>query len=370
MELYSVMTILVTGGLGYIGSHTVVTLCEKGYDVAILDNFCNSDIQRLHTLRSITGCSLPFYDVDIAIYDALHAIIDGCLPPFDHIIHFAALKDVGESNDRPFDYYQTNVGGLLNIVRFAETIGCKNLIFSSSCTVYSDVCELPYREDGMAGAGNVRYNTIISGNHPYGTSKIMGEQILHDLCAADPTWNVVILRYFNPVGSHASGLIGDPFDTTRKHMNLFPAILRAKATGVPIKIFGDTYPTPDGTAVRDYIHVCDVAAAHVDASEWSSEKGGGISCFNIGLGKGVSVKEIVQEFEAQGFSVATEIVERRKGDAAMAYANTEAASRQLGWAPRFSLQDMVRDTILYFTSSTLPLAPCAQSAPSTEASAP
>jgi UDP-glucose 4-epimerase len=369
MELYSVMSILVTGGLGYIGSHTVVELCEKGYDVVIIDNCCNSSIQTLHTLRSITGCPLPFYEVDISDYVALHGIIDPFFHMIDNIIHFAALKDVGESNDRPFDYYQTNVVGLLNIVRFAGAIGCKNLIFSSSCTVYSDVCAVPYREDGMAGAGNVRYNTIISGNHPYGTSKIMGEQILHDLCAADPTWNVVVLRYFNPAGSHASGLIGDPFYSNRKHMNLFPAILRAKANGAPIKIFGDTYPTPDGTAIRDYIHVCDVAAAHVDAAEWSSGKGGGISCFNIGLGKGVSVKEIVQEFEAQGFSVATEIVERRKGDAAMAYADTALAVSQLGWAPRFSLQDMVRDTILYFTSSTRPLAPCAPSAPSTGASA-
>ena len=362
------MTILVTGGLGYIGSHTVVTLCEKGHDVVIIDNCCNSDIQRIHTLRSITGCSLPFYEVDISDSSALHAIVDGSFPAIDHIIHFAALKDVGESNERPFDYYQTNVGGLLNIVRFAEAIGCKNLIFSSSCTVYSDVCALPYREDGMAGAGNIRYNTIISGNHPYGTSKIMGEQILHDLCGNDPAWNVVILRYFNPVGAHRSGLIGDPFTAKRKHMNLFPAILRAKATGVPIKIFGDTYPTPDGTAMRDYIHVCDVASAHVEACDYQTESDG-LSCFNIGLGKGVSVKEIIQEFEAQGFSVPTEIVERRKGDAAMAYADTSLATSKLGWGARFSLQDMVRDTLVYFTSSTRPLDPYVQSAPSTGASA-
>lgn len=343
------MHFLVTGGLGYIGSHTVIQLCKAKHIVSIIDDCRNSSEQTINTLHNITGQQIKLYKTDISNKAELFEIIKSMEQP-DYIIHFAALKNVGESTEIPLEYYKNNICGLLNILEFAKEIECPNFIFSSSCTVYPHNAPLPLTEHIKAEASNKSYNTIVTGNSPYGTTKLMCEQILHDITTADSFWNIIILRYFNPVGNHSSGLVGDSFKLKR-NMNLFTAILNNKYINKSVQIFGNTYPTNDGTAIRDYIHVVDVADAHIIAAEWSKYRKG-LEVFNIGTGKGYSVLEIINKFNERGFNINYQIVEKRKGDIAEVYADCTKAKNILKWHPKYFLDNMVQDGINYYNKIT------------------
>jgi UDP-glucose 4-epimerase len=338
------MHVLVTGGLGYIGSHTVIELCSSGHTVTILDDCSNSSIDMLNALRTLTKQSIQYFQVDCT--QSLDELCP-CLEPIDAIIHFAAYKYVGESAREPHKYYYNNIVSLLNMLKFATAMKCKTFIFSSSATVYPSSVRPPFREND-AGPGNMRYNTMIAGNNPYGTSKIMCEQILHDIAAADPSWQILCLRYFNPVGNHSSGNIGDTVKGSQ-YNNLFPAILGAVQAGQPVQVFGGDYNTCDGTAVRDYIHVSDLAEAHVRGLNHMKTQNG-IVCMNIGCGQGHSVLEIIKEFQQQGLPLKYNIASRRVGDADIVFADTQFMERALGWKPTRSLQTMVQDTLAFFNS--------------------
>jgi len=337
------MHFLVTGGLGYIGAHTVIQLYEEGHTVEIIDNCENSDIKTIGKLCKITNCDIIFHKVDIRDFKKLLVLVYNSKP--DSIIHFADLKNVGESMAYPFEYYENNLIGLLNILRVAKELNCPNFIFSSSCTVYPHNAQRPLTEHIKAAASNQVYDTIVTGSSPYGTSKLMCEQILHDMVRADPFWNITILRYFNPVGNHKSHLIGDDFLIENKSMNLFTAILNKQLYKKPVEIFGDKYPTHDGTAVRDYIHVLDVATAHIKAAQYLKK---GLEVFNIGTGKGYSVLEIINKFNNCGFKIEYKIVEERKGDVAEVYADCTKTKNILKWEPKYLLEDMVQDSVQYF----------------------
>lgn len=338
------MRFIVTGGLGYIGAHTVIQLYEAGHTAVILDDCRNSSIETLHNLERIVQQPIPFLNIDITNKTAL---LETNLPKTDFIIHFAALKNVGESTEKPFDYYQNNLIGLLNMLAFAKEINCPNFIFSSSCTVYPHDAPRPLTEEVKAAASNNMFQTIVTGSSPYGTTKLMCEQILHDISLADDFWNIIILRYFNPVGNHKSHLIGDNFKITKKSMNLFTAALNRYFHRDRLEVFGSYHPTKDGTCVRDYIHVIDVADAHIQAAEVSKSKKG-LEVFNIGTGQGYSVLEIINKFNEYGLKLEYYMGSARKGDIAEVWADCSKAKNILKWEPKYSLDDMVQSTVLYY----------------------
>ena len=324
------MNILVTGGAGYIGSHTCVELIGAGHGVAVLDNLSNSKEESLARVRKITGVDFPFYQADLLDRTGLARIFDE--RPIDAVVHFAGLKAVGESVSQPLRYYHNNVTGTLNLCRAMGDHGVKNLVFSSSATVYGEPSRVPFSEDFHLQA-----------TAPYGRSKLMIEEILKDLHGSDPGWNIALLRYFNPVGAHASGLIGeDPNDIPN---NLMPFVSQVAIGKLPVlSVFGDDYPTHDGTGVRDYIHVVDLAAGHLHALEKLASNPG-VVAYNLGTGRGYSVLDMVKAFEkASGRKVAYKIVPRRAGDIASCYADPSKAHGALGWKASRGIDEMCEDT--------------------------
>jgi len=324
------MKVLVTGGAGYIGSHTCVELMQAGFDVLVLDNLSNSHVAVLDRIARIVGRQPDFEQHDVRDTGALRDCF--ARHRFDAVIHFAGLKAVGESVEKPLEYYDNNVQGALSLCRAMAAAGLGTLVFSSSATVYGNAAPMPLHEDAPLGPTN-----------PYGQSKWMVERILGDLAASDPrAWRVALLRYFNPVGAHLSGLIGE--DPQGIPNNLMPNIAQV-AVGVRerVRIFGSDYPTRDGTGIRDYIHVVDLARGHLAALEALRRDGRGFTV-NLGTGRGVSVLEAVRAFErASGRAIPTEKVARRAGDVAESYADPSLAERLLGWKAQYGIDDMCRD---------------------------
>ncbi|MCI6811125.1 MAG: UDP-glucose 4-epimerase GalE [Lachnospiraceae bacterium] len=325
------MAILVTGGAGYIGSHTVVELQQAGYEVVVLDNLCNSSRKALERVELITGKKVPFYQADILDREALEEIFTK--EKIDSCIHFAGLKAVGESVAKPWEYYENNIAGTLTLVDVMRRHGCKNIIFSSSATVYGDPAFIPITEECPKGVCT----------NPYGWTKSMLEQILTDIQKADPEWNVVILRYFNPIGAHKSGTMGE--NPNGIPNNLMPYVTQVAVGKLKeLGVFGDDYDTPDGTGVRDYIHVVDLAKGHVKALKKIEEKAG-LNIYNLGTGVGYSVLDIVKNFEeANGVKVPYVIKERRPGDIAACYADAGKAKRELGWEAENGIRQMCEDS--------------------------
>lgn len=324
-------TILVTGGSGYIGSHTVLQLLEADYNVVVLDNFSNSSAESLDRVSALTGKSLNVVEGDIRDAECLDALFKQY--DIDSVIHFAGLKAVGESVEKPALYYENNVYGTLNLCKVMAQNNVKNIVFSSSATVYGDPIELPLHESLPTGTPT----------NPYGMSKLMVELMLKDFFKADNEWNIVILRYFNPVGAHPSGLIGE--DPNGIPNNLMPFITQV-ATGKRecLSVFGDDYDTVDGTGVRDYIHVEDLADGHLKALHKIDQKAGLFIC-NLGTGQGYSVLEMVNAFEkASGKTVHYKISPRRPGDVASCYADPTLAAKELGWSAQRNLQKMCEDS--------------------------
>ncbi|MEA3308488.1 MAG: UDP-glucose 4-epimerase GalE [Chloroflexota bacterium] len=323
------MKILVTGGAGYIGSHTCVELLEAGQEVIVVDNLVNSKEEALRRVAELTGRSLEFHRVDLRDKEALNAVFAGA--SIDAVIHFAGLKAVGESVEQPLRYFHNNVTGTLILCQVMRAHNVKDLVFSSSCTVYGDPQSVPIREDFPLSATN-----------PYGRSKLMIEEILRDLYRADATWNIALLRYFNPVGAHPSGRIGE--DPTGIPNNLVPYIAQvAVGQREYLRVFGDDYPTRDGTGVRDYIHVVDLAQGHLKALEKLAENPG-IVTYNLGTGRGYSVLEVLRDFEEMaGRKIPFRILPRRAGDIAAAYSDPTKAKQELGWQAEKDLQKMCAD---------------------------
>lgn len=324
------MKILVTGGAGFIGSHTCVELIKNKAECVVIDNLSNSDRVALERVQEITGGQVTFYEADILDFDAINEIIRSERP--DGCIHFAGLKAVGESVAKPIDYYNNNITGTLNLIKALGDANAKNIIFSSSATVYGDAKTVPVSEDTPKGVCT----------NPYGWTKWMQEQILTDLCVSDPEWNVVLLRYFNPIGAHESGLIGeDPLGIPN---NLMPYITQVAIGKLDkLGVFGDDYDTHDGTGVRDYIHVCDLAAGHVRALK-CFENEGGVNVYNLGTGIGYSVLDVVKAFEeANDIKVPYEIKPRRPGDVAKLYSDPSKAKEELGWEAKYDLVRMCKD---------------------------
>lgn len=326
------MKILVTGGAGYIGSHTCVELLNEGYEVVIMDNLYNSNEKAVERIEEISGKKTSFYKVDMLDREGMTAIFREN-PDISAVIHFAGLKAVGESVQKPVEYYHTNIEGTLSLVSVMREFGCKNIIFSSSATVYGDPSEIPITESCPKGTCT----------NPYGWTKWMQEQILTDIHTADPEWNVILLRYFNPIGAHASGLIGE--DPKGIPNNLLPYVAQVAIGRLPeINVFGDDYDTKDGTGVRDYIHVVDLARGHVKALERLSQKDGVFVC-NLGTGTGYSVLEVIHAFEeACGRKLPYVLRPRRAGDVAVCYSSPEKAEKELGWHAQYGLLDMCRDS--------------------------
>jgi UDP-glucose 4-epimerase len=322
--------ILVTGGTGYIGSHTVVELMAAGYEVLIIDNLSNSKPSVLDRIERIAGRRPQFAAIDMRDRDSLRHLFAGYR--FEAVIHFAGLKAVGESVAKPLQYYDNNVAGSLVLFETMTQARVRNLVFSSSATVYGDPAAVPIREDFPLAATN-----------PYGRSKLMIEDMLRDLAKSDPHWRVALLRYFNPVGAHASGLIGE--DPTGIPNNLMPYAAQVAQGRLPqLSVFGGDYPTPDGTGVRDYIHVVDLALGHL-AALGAMEKESGVLTVNLGTGRGYSVLEVVHALEAaSGRPVPYRIVERRPGDIAQCYADPSLARAVLGWQATRGLAQMCEDT--------------------------
>ncbi len=329
------MKILLTGGTGYIGSHTAVELIKAGHEVEILDNLFNSKITVLDDIEAIAGVKPKFYEVDLLDKEGLDAVFaEG---QYDLVMHFAGLKAVGESVEKPLKYYENNIGGTVNLLECMKKYGVKKIVFSSSATVYGNQDGVKLSEEMPVGVGIT---------NPYGQTKFMIEQILKDLVVSDPEFEVAILRYFNPVGAHESGLIGeDPNDIPN---NLMPIIMKV-ATGEikELSIYGDDYDTPDGTGMRDFIHVVDLAKGHV------ATMGGlrpGVVVYNLGTGKATSVMEMVKMFEAEsGKELPYKIVARRAGDLAKIYADPSKAEMELGWKAEHTIEDAMRDTINYLS---------------------
>ena len=322
-------TILVTGGAGYIGSHTCISLLEAGYKVVVVDNFSNSNPLALKRVQDISRRSLSVYSVDICERAPLAEVF--LRHKIDAVIHFAGLKAVGESVEKPLAYYRNNVFGSIVLNEVMAAAGVKTLIFSSSATVYGMSDDVPFREDAPTSATN-----------PYGRTKLFIEEILRDICVADPEWSVTLLRYFNPVGAHPCGMIGE--DPNGIPNNLMPYISQvAVGRRDKLSIFGKDYPTPDGTGVRDFIHVCDLAEGHVSALE-KIRAAAGITVFNLGTGQGFSVLDVVKSFEATNkIKIPYVFAPRRPGDIAVSYANPQKAKEILGWEAKRNLEDMVRD---------------------------
>ena len=333
-------TVLVTGGAGYIGSHTCVELLEAGYDVVVIDNLCNSSSDSLVRVHEITGKTLEFHQADIRDADALDKLFVN--HGIGTVIHFAGLKAVGESTEIPLEYYENNLSGSINLFQAMKRHGVKRIIFSSSATVYGDPHEVPIRETFPTSATN-----------PYGRSKLIIEEILQDLYTSDPEWQIALLRYFNPVGAHESGLIGE--DPKGIPNNLMPYIAQVAVGKLErLNVFGGDYPTRDGTGVRDYIHVVDLAKGHLAAMRYLGEQGRGqVFTVNLGTGNGYSVLEMVRAFEkASGVPVAYRIVERRPGDIAACYADPSYAEKSMGWVAERGLEQMCADTWHWQTNVT------------------
>lgn len=330
------MAVLVTGGAGYIGSHTDVLLLEAGFDVVVLDNLCNSDPEVFNRIETITGKRPVFVEGDILDKATLNQVFTD--HKIDAVIHFAGLKAVGESVAKPVMYYQNNVAGSVNLFEVMAQHNCKRIVFSSSATVYGDPASVPIREDFPLSATN-----------PYGQSKLMIENVLRDIALADPQWQISILRYFNPVGAHASGLIGE--DPNGIPNNLMPYVAQVAIGKLEqLNVFGGDYPTVDGTGVRDYIHVVDLAAGHLKALAALSvtdAKGSlthGCQVYNLGTGNGYSVLQVVSAFEkASGRRVPYLIAGRRAGDIATCYADPAHSANKLGWRAEFGIEQMVED---------------------------
>ncbi len=322
--------ILVTGGAGYIGSHTCVALIEAGYAPLVLDNLCNSSVESLARVQRITGVRPGWIEGDIRDAALLEQVLAEHRPRA--VIHFAGLKAVGESVQEPLAYYDNNVGGTTILLQAMQRAGLRNIIFSSSATVYGDPATVPIREDFPRSATN-----------PYGRSKLIIEDILDDLQRADPAWRIARLRYFNPVGAHPSGLIGE--DPRGIPNNLMPYITQVAVGRLPaLQVFGGDWPTPDGTGVRDYIHVMDLAEGHVAALAYLLEAGAGMFTVNLGTGQGVSVLQMVQAFErTSGHQVPYRVVERRAGDIAACWADPARARRLLHWQARRDLDTICAD---------------------------
>lgn len=323
------MNILVTGGAGYIGSHTCIELLENGFGVVVIDNLCNSEEEALKRVEKITGKKLKFYEGDICDAQILKKIFSE--NKIDAVIHFAGLKAVGESVSIPLRYYQNNIGGTLTLCEAMKDANVKNMIFSSSATVYGDPASVPVRE-----------NFPVSATNPYGQTKVMIERILQDVFVSDNSWSITLLRYFNPIGAHESGLIGE--NPRGIPNNLMPYITQI-ATGKlkRLRVFGNDYPTPDGTGVRDYIHVVDLAKGHVAAIKGAGESG--VHIYNLGTGKGYSVLDVVKAFEkASGIEIPYDIFPRRPGDIAEVYADSSKAQKELGWKAQFGIEQMCADS--------------------------
>ena len=321
--------ILVTGGAGYIGSHTCVELLNHDYEVIVVDNLYNSCEEALERVEKITGKTLTFYEGDLLDRDLLDRIFEKERP--EAVIHFAGYKAVGESVEKPIEYYHNNITGTLILCDVMRKYDCKKIVFSSSATVYGDPAFVPITEECPKG--------VIT--NPYGQTKSMIEQILTDIQISDPSWSVVLLRYFNPIGAHSSGLIGE--DPKGIPNNLVPYIAKVAVGKLEkLGVFGDDYDTPDGTGVRDYIHVVDLAAGHVCALEHIKE---GVSIYNLGTGHGYSVLDVVKAYgKACGKEIPYEIKPRRAGDIAQCYSDPSKAERELGWNARYGIEEMCRDS--------------------------
>lgn len=325
------MSILVTGGAGFIGSHTCVELLNAGYQVVVVDNLYNASEKAIERVKEITGKDLTFYKADIRDKEAMNAVFDK--EDIESVIHFAGLKAVGESVVKPLEYYENNIGGTIALCDVMRNHGVKNIIFSSSATVYGDPAFIPITEECPKGTCT----------NPYGWTKWMLEQILTDLHTADPEWNVVLLRYFNPIGAHKSGMIGE--NPNGIPNNLMPYITQVAVGKLKeLGVFGNDYDTPDGTGVRDYIHVVDLAKGHVKALKKIEEKAG-LKVYNLGTGIGYSVLDIVKNFEeATGVKIPYVIKERRAGDIATCYSSAEKAEKELGWKAEFGIREMCADS--------------------------
>lgn len=325
------MAILVTGGAGYIGSHTVVELQNNGYDVVVVDNLSNSSKKSLDRVAKITGKAVKFYEADILDRDALNDIFDK--EDIESCIHFAGLKAVGESVAKPWEYYENNIAGTLTLVDVMRKHNVKNIIFSSSATVYGDPAIIPITEECPKGTCT----------NPYGWTKSMLEQILMDMQKADPEWNVILLRYFNPIGAHKSGTIGE--NPNGIPNNLMPYITQVAVGKLKeLGVFGNDYDTPDGTGVRDYIHVVDLAVGHVKALNKIKENCG-LAIYNLGTGVGYSVLDIVKNFEeATGVKIPYQIKDRRPGDIATCYSSAAKAKEELGWEAQYGIKEMCADS--------------------------
>ena len=325
------MSVLVTGGSGFIGSHTVVELQEAGYDVVVIDNLSNSTEKSLQRVQEITGKPVKFYKVDIRDREGLEKVF--AEEQIDSCIHFAGLKAVGESVQKPWEYYENNIGGTLVLLDVMKKHGVKNIIFSSSSTVYGDPDSVPVTEE----------SPVKKCTNPYGSTKSMQETIFTDIYNADKEWNIVLLRYFNPIGAPPSGKIGE--NPNGIPNNLMPYITQVAVGKMPfLRVFGNDYPTHDGTGVRDYIHVVDLAKGHVKALD-RLKANCGLAIYNLGTGKGYSVLDIVKNFEeASGVKIPYEIQARRAGDIAENYADASKAEREMGWKAEKGIREMCEDS--------------------------
>lgn len=325
-----IMKVLVTGGAGYIGSHTVVDLLDNGYEVVVADNLCNSKIAVIDRVKKITGKDFKFYQCDVCDIDKLRELFEAEKP--EAVIHFAGLKAVGESCQKPLEYYSNNLISTLHLLQVMREFGCKNFVFSSSATVYGQPKSVPIKEDFP-----------LSTTNPYGTTKLMIEDMLRDIYKADNSLNIAILRYFNPIGAHKSGLIGE--DPSGIPNNLMPYITQVAIGKLKqLSVFGNDYPTCDGTGVRDYIHVLDLARGHILALK-KLATGSGLVTYNLGTGKGYSVLQMVKAFEkASGKAVPYVIAPRRPGDIAECYADASLAKKEIGFECRYDLKDMCEDS--------------------------
>ena len=324
------MDILVTGGAGYIGSHTVIELLNKDYNVVILDNYSNSKPEVLNRIKELSSKDFTFYEVDVIDKDALRTVFDK--HDFEAVIHFAGYKAVGESVEKPLKYYKNNLVNTLSLIEVMDEFDVKRFVFSSSATVYGMDNEAPFTED-----------LPLSTTNPYGTTKLFAEQILIDHVKANPNWSVALLRYFNPIGAHPSGRIGE--DPSEIPNNLMPYITPVAVGKLDqLSVFGDDYDTHDGTGVRDYIHVVDLAKGHIKAVEKLMDQTGA-EAYNLGTGTGYSVLDLVKAFEtANDVEIPYQVTERRAGDIAVGYADPTKAKKELGWEAEFGVEDMCRDS--------------------------
>lgn len=329
------MAVLLPGGAGYIGSHTAIELLKKGYEIVIIDNFSNSNPKVLDAIKKITGKDFKFYEMDYMDREKLERVFEE--NKIDAVLNFAGYKAVGESVQKPIEYYTNNISGALVLLDTMRKYGCKKFIFSSSATVYGEPERIPLTEDCRTGKTT----------NPYGNTKLFIEQILKDIYNSDNTWDICILRYFNPVGAHESGLLGE--EPQGIPNNLMPYVVRVASGELKeLSVFGNDYDTPDGTGVRDYIHVVDLAKGHIKALEKIDKEGKGLFIYNLGTGTGYSVLDMVKAFEqATGKKVPYKIAPRRAGDIATCYADPKKARKELGWIAEKNLEDMCKDSWNY-----------------------